>query len=391
MVSSRDVATYLNVSGAAFANLSQTADATSDEVQLALWYEGYNLKDSMINVALLTMFFGLLTVLSAVAAYVLLSKQIERRRSALMLLAIVAMWTTTLAYWVANIVAVVEAYTVLRDLTTHLSNRMLGMQDCLAALAAAASAASGSCMQGDPLRVTIGDSIVWWRAWVLWPDNRVVRCSMLTFTSVLDTADVCLQVARQAAPGVGSFKLPTEGDQFIEGSMFAGSAYGLLAGLCCLLTNVAATSLIAYRAWEHRCIIMSYLRRSSRRTQVERTLALLVESGLLYCTLWMGVVVCDFIHAPPGHENSAFAHGFRYVMNGCLVPIIGMYPTLMIIVCAVDRSLYEKSADDLVRGFDEPSIRRCGTLSELLSASSAFVAAEGSGRVRSDKLIDASL
>ncbi len=58
MGSSRDVATYLNVSGIALANLSQTADVTSDEVQLALWYEGYNLKDSMINVALLTMFFG---------------------------------------------------------------------------------------------------------------------------------------------------------------------------------------------------------------------------------------------------------------------------------------------------------------------------------------------
>ncbi|TFK78893.1 hypothetical protein K466DRAFT_506549, partial [Polyporus arcularius HHB13444] len=69
------------------------------------------------------------------------------------------------------------------------------------------------------------------------------------------------------------------------------SAYGVLAGLCCLLTNVAATSLIAYRTWEHRCIIMSYLRRSSRRTQAERTLALLVESGLLYCTLWVSMVL----------------------------------------------------------------------------------------------------
>ncbi len=57
-----------------------------------------------------------------------------------------------------------------------------------------------------------------------------------------------------------------------------------------------------------------------------------------------------------------------------------MYPTLIIIVCAVDRSLYEKSADDVVRGFGEPSIRRCGTFSELLSASSAFVAAEDVGR-----------
>ncbi len=36
---------------------------------------------------------------------------------------------------------------------------------------------------------------------------------------------MCLQVTQQAAPGVGFFKLPAEGDQIIEGSMFAGSAY----------------------------------------------------------------------------------------------------------------------------------------------------------------------
>ncbi len=36
---------------------------------------------------------------------------------------------------------------------------------------------------------------------------------------------------------------------------------------------------------------MSYLRSSeSPRTQVERTLALLVESGLLYCALWVSIV-----------------------------------------------------------------------------------------------------
>ena len=37
----------------------------------------------------------------------------------------------------------------------------------------------------------------------------------------------------------------------------------------------------------HRRSIMSYLKGPSRRTQVERTLSLLVESGLLYCALWV--------------------------------------------------------------------------------------------------------
>ncbi|KAI0690136.1 hypothetical protein C8T65DRAFT_730903 [Cerioporus squamosus] len=405
MVWPRDVATSLNISNAALGNLSQTIDATYEEVQLALWNEGYNLKQSFITVALLTMFFGLFTVLAAVAAYVLLSKRIEPRRAASMLMAIVVMWVSTLAYWVADIVATVEAYTVLRDLTLHISDLTTNMRDCLGSLPVSDS--TFSCTRGGPLterpgptayglqactgtaaltiNVTIGDSIVWWRALVLWPDNRVVRwlCVMMilltSVTGVLDTVVVCVRVAQEddwATPG-SVFKLP-DGDQIIEGSMFSGSAYGVLAGLSSLLTNIAATSLIAYRAWEHRRIIMSHLKGFSPRTQVERTLALLVESGLLYCAIWVLMVVCEVIHLPLGAEESAFADRFRYVMNGCLVPMIGMYPTLMIIVCALDRSLYEKSVDEHARnpslGLDMASIRPCGTLSELLSQSSAFTA-----------------
>ncbi len=95
-----------------------------------------------------------------------------------------------------------------------------------------------------------------------------------------------------------------------------------------------------------------------------------------------------------------FAQGFGYVMNGCLVPIIvrtrgkpfesdecrshwnysqGMYPTLVIILCAVDKSLHEKSAEHELHTapslvFRPPSNRRRETLSEILSASSVYIA-----------------
>ena len=42
---------------------------------------------------------------------------------------------------------------------------------------------------------------------------------------------------------------------------------------------------------EHRRIIMTYLKSSSPRTQVERTLALLVESGIMYCIFWVRPIV----------------------------------------------------------------------------------------------------
>lgn len=47
---------------------------------------------------------------------------------------------------------------------------------------------------------------------------------------------------------------------------------------------------LTLRDREHRRAIMSYLRVSPPRgTQVERTLALLVESGALYCALWVSI------------------------------------------------------------------------------------------------------
>ncbi|RPD53780.1 hypothetical protein L226DRAFT_576775 [Lentinus tigrinus ALCF2SS1-7] len=96
---------------------------------------------------------------------------------------------------------------------------------------------------------------------------------------------------------------------------------------------------------------MSYLKGSlpSSRTQVERTLALLVKSGFVYCVLLVFVVVyeCSFLSSPP--MAPAFTTGFYYVMNGCLVPLIGMYPTMIIIACAAEKSMNEKCVEEHVQ------------------------------------------
>ena len=51
---------FLNVSEAAVANLSQTVAATLDQVTVGLSYEGSYLKESLVNIVILTMFFGML-------------------------------------------------------------------------------------------------------------------------------------------------------------------------------------------------------------------------------------------------------------------------------------------------------------------------------------------
>ncbi|RDX42094.1 hypothetical protein OH76DRAFT_1488944 [Lentinus brumalis] len=397
--------TYLNISQAALANLSQVLDDTQWTVAAASVYEWSYLQTSMITVALLTMFLGLFTVLTVVAAYVLFSKGIKRKATAIMLVAIIIMWLSTLALWIVTLVAAVKAYSVLQVLTAQTSGHIANVQACLKSMTGSDSAYS--CSSQDPLtelagteayyaedctgtvslmiNVVIGDSIVWWRAWVLWPDNRVVRwvgvimIFLTTISGAIDTSDACrAQQWIHMFNWVGGEGPVIANGGYRKGTMFTADLWGIIFGLFSLLTNVVATTLIAYRVWEHRRIIALYLKGSSRRSQVERTLALLAESGLLYCVLCVFVELYQLGYVAPALRDSAFSYGFYYVMSGCLVPLVGMYPTLIIIVCAVDKSLYEKANEDSVANLNASIVfnnaspsRRRETLSELVSATSA--------------------
>ncbi len=133
-----------------------------------------------------------------------------------MLTAILIMWMSTVAYWIGTIVAAAEAYTRVHNLTLRSLGQANMMQDCLYPPTADSHVAPKGCQrvpETEPLynieeyeihdcigtvaltvnvsaspalalplchssiseKVIIGDTIVWWRALVLWPDNRVVR------------------------------------------------------------------------------------------------------------------------------------------------------------------------------------------------------------------------
>ncbi|THV00166.1 hypothetical protein K435DRAFT_466453 [Dendrothele bispora CBS 962.96] len=56
--------------------------------------------------------------------------------------------------------------------------------------------------------------------------------------------------------------------------------------------NFFATSLIAYKAWSYRVDIKRNLAKTRRsKSQVEKVLALLVESGLIYMAFWVSYFV----------------------------------------------------------------------------------------------------
>ncbi|KAI0739950.1 hypothetical protein C8Q80DRAFT_1124230 [Daedaleopsis nitida] len=100
---------------------------------------------------------------------------------------------------------------------------------------------------------------------------------------------------------------------------------------------MVATALIWIKAWEHRKFIADV--NLGRTSRVERALALLIESGSVYCILWMLVVIYQVIWQIYGDAiYPTFNSAVEYFLKGCLIPLVGIYPTAIILLVALDKS-----------------------------------------------------
>ncbi|KAI0051187.1 hypothetical protein FA95DRAFT_1554759 [Auriscalpium vulgare] len=163
----------------------------------------------------------------------------------------------------------------------------------------------------------LGDAIVVWRGWVIWQRNWRITAGPLVL--LCGTTAVVLAQVLTTATSSGLLE-----------AVSAPSAKLYLASLVLTLcTNGTVTVLIAYRAWIHY--------RSSRairirvgRDRVLSVLLLLVESGALYCAIWITLIA---LWPSAVTQTPAF-----YVFANLLPQLTGMYPTVIIAICALRRS-----------------------------------------------------
>ncbi|ETW80411.1 hypothetical protein HETIRDRAFT_101569 [Heterobasidion irregulare TC 32-1] len=81
------------------------------------------------------------------------------------------------------------------------------------------------------------------------------------------------------------------------------------------------TSIIAWRAWQHRKFIKSQLGEGTARTNAEKILSLLIESGAIYCCIWAVYL--------------AIYYGLRtamFIPQSILVQLVAIYPLTIIII-----------------------------------------------------------
>jgi len=158
----------------------------------------------------------------------------------------------------------------------------------------------------------ISDMVCAWRAIVLWRyDRRVVA---ILSACIVGTFAVCiydLKLALMNNPGA------QDGGGIAEGKV-AAIVVGPMLG-----TNILSTSLIAWKAWEYRRTVSAHLRKGSQSDRAEKVLALLIESGFVYCLLWIFYLLTAF-RVLPGSGS--------YTVNLVMLFLSSMYPAIIIII-----------------------------------------------------------
>ncbi|KAM5536742.1 hypothetical protein V8D89_009581 [Ganoderma adspersum] len=191
------------------------------------------------------------------------------------------------------------------------------------------------------INVTLGDAIVWWRVWVLWSRSRL----MLALVAVLLLATLSFGItdASYTCGGtLSSFQIlgPSYGSTTVTavGSLFTNNGFGFIAICFSLFSNTASTALVGYKAWKHRLDT-----RVLGTTRVEGLLILLVESGVAYCVLWIFILGSQiaWITSPSNLGATSWSTGIVYFTEGCLIAFVGIYPTLIIALVALNKSRAE--------------------------------------------------
>ncbi|KAK0193141.1 hypothetical protein F5146DRAFT_979740 [Armillaria mellea] len=171
----------------------------------------------------------------------------------------------------------------------------------------------------ESINIVLGDSIVIWRAWTLWS-----RKTWVIFTS----ATLLAGTAAAAVGLVRAFATAPPGISIFNNEILSSWAIAFIAST--LVTNVWATTLVAYRTWTHSKIIREITGEglADRFRRQNGVLSLLIESGVFYSATWF-IVIIVFICGNNG----------VYIVVDMLSQLTAIYPTLIITLVCLQSTL----------------------------------------------------
>ncbi|KAF5361240.1 hypothetical protein D9758_010246 [Tetrapyrgos nigripes] len=178
------------------------------------------------------------------------------------------------------------------------------------------------------LNYVIGDGIVVWRAWIMFPRNLVVKSVLfICFMGSLGGAF--------ADGGLGAVRhLHNINDN-------GQKKDALIMTLPLLITNMVATGLIGWKAWLHGQDIKKTLKDCGNQvSKAQKILMLLVESGMIYCGIWITYIIINF-------STEGLSVAFQTI-TAALPGLATLYPIFIVLIVAVERSREElRSQNDM--------------------------------------------
>ncbi|KAI0313855.1 hypothetical protein OF83DRAFT_1175276 [Amylostereum chailletii] len=199
------------------------------------------------------------------------------------------------------------------------------------------------------LNVYLSDAVALWRVYVIWGRRKSIVCSIAVILITLVGVNIIiilLQVAVKFPASVPkhllSFADRIGGRTYI--AYFAVSAFA----------NVWATFMVAWKAWSHRREIRQHLRNRTVKGSVESILMMLVESSVVYSIL----AILQMLDTDSGALRTLSTGPYYYYLTNIMVQVSGMYPTVVIVLAALQKLHGDHQFSFVGKGPDASNIRK---------------------------------
>ncbi|KAH9938882.1 uncharacterized protein BXZ73DRAFT_99944 [Epithele typhae] len=286
-------------------------------------------------VILSAFFFGITVAVTSVTVFLLLRGGLTRRSHKIQLLSVLLLFVSTLLFFLFTTVYNVNLYTfnVQWDIEAPLASIISDVESRWGEHAQRVQ--SGVVTACLTINIFISDATVWWRACMLWPRNALVRC--MCFLLLASTLGIGLVETYTSA-----LSLPNFVAYDYQAQLYTRDGFGTIAFVLSLTNNVVATALIAFKAWRHARILRAALGAGNKKSRAVKMLSLLIESGVIYCVVWLFIVISAIRIPTTANDTSVRAVGYAtsasILLRGCLVYVIGLYPMLIVVIVRLKHS-----------------------------------------------------
>ncbi|VDC04992.1 unnamed protein product [Peniophora sp. CBMAI 1063] len=277
---------------------------------------GFILEYSLIGIVVESLLFGVFLTLYAFSTKILFHKGLNNASYRGMFAVTTAMAIASTSYWGISLAIVIKN---LRDILVN--HPSLSISDRFDMANVNVLKLYIAEVYLPMVNYWFSDAVVVWRAWTLWPQRKWLVLSFPMF---------CLFASFVTNLAVGGMKvraLHHDSDAWEYSMSYLQIASWSLS----LGTNFFATLAIAWKAWAFRRNISENLGESSSRTRVEKVLAMLVETGVLYFLTQLAVVVSWFVLLPG--TVSAWASD---LFGEAAAMLAAIYPTVVIVLVSLD-------------------------------------------------------